>query len=157
MTRFLSAGILALLLGACATTDPTSSPAAAGTATGPDYRKSRADVVVLSFFDMYCHKCQTAASHVNKLHALSRQQGADIEFYAIGWGNTPLESEMYRKRYNIPFHIVPDRSLAISRRFGKFRPPLLIALRKEGGEWREFYRVSDVRNKADSIFATIKP
>ena len=155
-TRLLSVLIIALLLGACASTDPGGIPAAP-TTSAPDYRNSRADVVVLSFFDMYCHRCQTAAPHVGQIHALSRQHGADIDFYAIGRGNTPLESEMYRKRFSVPYHIVPDRDMAISKRFGKFRPPLLIALRKEGGQWKEFYRVTDVRNKAESIFNTIKP
>lgn len=144
-----------LLLAACST--PESGTPAATASSAPDYRNSRAEVVVLNFFDMYCHKCQTEASHVNRLHALARQQGADIDFYAIGWGNTPMESEMYRKRFNVPFHIVPDKSLTISRRFGKFRPPLLVALRKEAGQWKEFYRIRDTRNKAPEIFAAIKP
>ncbi len=157
--RLLSAFVLALLLGACASTDPAATPSASAATTGPDYRNSRADVVVLNFFDMYCHQCQTAASHINKLQELSRQRGygSRIDFYAIGWGNTPMESEMYRKRFNVPYHIVPDRDLAISRRFGKFRPPLLIALRKQGGQWKEFYRVGDVRNKSEAILNQIKP
>ena len=145
----------ALLLGACATPDPGSSGTPSGTA--PDYRNSRSQVVVLNFFDMYCHKCQTEASHVNKIHAMARQQGADIDFYGIGWGNTPMESEMYRKRFKVPYHIVPDKELTISKRFGSFRPPLLVALRKEGGQWKEFYRTSKTRFKSAEVFEAIKP
>ena len=158
--RPLATCLFVLLISACASTDPGGSGTpAASTGRVADYRNSRADVVVLSFFDMYCHQCQTAASHVNDLHALSRQRGlgSKTDFYAIGWGNTPMESEMYRTRFNVPFAIVPDRDLSISKRFGKFRPPLLIALRKEGGQWKEFYRVTDVRNKSESILASIQP
>ena len=158
--RHFSACLLGLLLVSCAdTSSPGASGSAAPAAPGPDYRNSRAEVVVLDFFDMYCHKCQTAASHVNDLHALARQRGygSRIDFYAIGWGNTPMECEMYRKRFDVPFPVVSDRDRSISGRFGKFRPPLLVALRKEGGQWKEFYRVSDVRNKSEAILNAIQP
>ena len=153
----LSALALVLLLGACAATDTGGGPPA----TGPvaDYRNSNAEVVVLNFFDMYCPHCQVAAKHVNEVYALtqSRGMGSRIEFYAIGWGNTPMESEMYRTRYKVRYPIVPDRDLSISSRFGKFRPPLVVALRKQGGRWTEFYRIVEVRGKAEEIYARIQP
>ena len=163
MKSFLSALpalVAGLLLAACATTG-TGGDAGSSTPAGPvaDYRNSSAEVVVLNFFDMYCPHCQTAAKHVNKVYdmTLSRGMGSRIDFYAIGWGNTPMECEMYRKRFNVKYKIIPDRDLSISRRHGDFRPPLLIALRKHGDRWSEFYRISDVRGKSSEIFAKIQP
>jgi peroxiredoxin len=149
---------MALLLAGCATTGPGES-LSPGAGQVADYRNSRAEVVVLSFFDMYCPHCHTAAKHVNQAYDKTRAAGlgSRVEFFAIGWGNTPMECEMYRKRFNVRFKIVPDRDLSISRRFGKFRPPLLVALRKQGGSWSEIYRVGDVRGKADEIYANIQP
>ena len=63
-----------------------------------------------------------------------RGLGSKIDFYAIGWGNTPMECEMYRKRFDVPLSRRPRPGPSISKRFGKFRPPLMIALRKQGGE-----------------------
>ena len=83
--------------------------------------------------------------------------GSKVEFYAIGWGNTPMECDMYRKRFKVNYQIIPDRKLTIAKRFGDFRPPLLIALRKNGGRWTEFYRINDVRGKSEEIFAKINP
>jgi hypothetical protein len=150
--------VLGLLLAGCASTD-TGGDSAAPAGPVADYRSSNAEVVVLNFFDMYCTHCQTAAKHVNEVYDMTRSRGmgSRIDFYAIGWGNTPMECEMYRKRFNVKYKIIPDRDLSISRRHGDFRPPLLIALRKRGGQWTEFYRISDVRGKSSEIFAKIQP
>ena len=146
------------ILAGCGTPDSGGSAAPAAP-PAVDYRNSRAEVVVLSFFDMYCPHCQRTADEVNRLHALvkSRGLGSRIEFFAIGWNNSEMEAEMYRKRFQVPFAVVPDRSRAISSRFGNFRPPLLIALRKEGGTWREFYRTRSLRGDPEAILAKIQP
>jgi hypothetical protein len=129
--------------------------------SGPvaDYRDSTAEVVVLNFFDMYCHTCQTMASHVGELQRMVRQRGLDsrIGFYAIGWGNSPMESEMYRKRFGVGYPVIPDPELVISKRFGRFRPPLLIALRRQGGGWSEIARFTDLRGDKEEILAKITP
>lgn len=156
---FLSITILTLAwcISSCSTTSTTSSTPV-GT-SGVDYRKSKADVVVLSFFDMYCPLCQKEAKYVKQIHAstLQRGQGSKINFYAIGWNNTPLESEMYRKKFNVTYPVIPDKSLTIAHRFSSVKPPLLIALRKEGGQWKEFYRTKQTRGQAETIYSKITP
>ena len=156
LISLLSALTGIVLISSCSTSTPTPTPAPS---SGVDYRNSRADVVVLNFFDMYCHECQKEAPSVNALHSLVRKKGlgSKINFYAIGWGNSPLEAQMYKKRYHPPFPVIPDRNRAISQRFGKFRPPLLIALRKQGGVWKEFYRTHKVMGKTKSVFTSIQP
>jgi thiol-disulfide isomerase/thioredoxin len=145
------AGILAL--AGCAA--PPAGPV--GTAPPGSFLQTDAEVVVVDFFDMYCHTCQTAAAHVNDLYQLVQRRGlgSKIRFYAIGWGNTPLEAETYRTRFKVPFPVIPDRDLAISSRYGKFRPPLLLALRRDGGAWNPFYQTKDVRVKPEQVLAAI--
>lgn len=163
MKRILQSIVLvaaSCLLAGCSGTGTGGAATVAGAGgASADYRNSTAEVVVLDFFDMYCHTCQTAASHVNELHREVGKRGAGgrVDFYAIGWGNTAMESDMYRKRFKVPFPVVPDPELAISNRFGKFRPPLMIVLRKQGGGWKEIDRVKDVRGDHEAILAKILP
>jgi hypothetical protein len=113
--------------------------------------------VVLNFFDMYCHTCQTMAPHSKKLHQMVQQKGlgSRVDFYAIGWGNTPLESEQYRQRFGVDYPVVPDRDLTISKRFGSFRPPLMIVLERRGGSWVEKTRIEDLRGDKEPLLAEI--
>lgn len=159
MKRALSAIVMAgaaLLLQACST-GGGSVTAPAGPA--PDYRDSSKQVVVLSFFDMYCHTCQTMAPHAKDIYQTvqRRGHGPRVDFYAIGWGNTPLESEQYRQRYKVAYPVIPDRDLAISKRFGKFRPPLMIVLERRGGTLVEKARIEDLRGDKEAILAKIIP
>lgn len=148
----------AVMLTACS---ETGSPDTQTTSQQPgaDYTKSRADVVVLSFFDMYCPHCQRSAGDVNQLHSLvqKRGMGGRIAFYAIGRNNTPMEAEMYRTRYHVPFAVIPDRERVISSRFKDFSPPMLIALKKQSENWQEFYRESSIQGKAEQIYQQIQP
>lgn len=156
MRIFMPLAAVCWLLAGCAGPGGGSSAP-----TGPvaDYRNSRAEVVVLNFFDMYCHTCQTMAPHAKELHQAVQRRGlgSKVEFYAIGWGNTPMECDMYRKRFGVTYQIIPDKDLSISRRFGRFRPPLMIVLRKQGGGWSEIARFKDLRGDKEAILAQITP
>jgi len=141
------------LMSSCADNSKTSTPASSSVASGLDYRNSKADVVVLNFFDMYCIHCQRDAKHVNELY--ERLQGgrhrSKVEFYGIGWGNSPMEVEMYRKRYNVKYPLIPDEKKSISKRFGKVRTPLIVVLKKQGGQFKESFRISKIKNKKDEF------
>jgi hypothetical protein len=129
-----------------------------GSTTPPsDFLRTGAEVAVVDFFDMYCHTCQSAASHVNDLHGLvqTRGLGSKIAFYAVGMNNTEMEADLYRTRFHVPFPVIADRERTIASRYGKFRPPLLLALRREGGSWKEIYRTSDPMIPPDRILAEI--
>jgi len=140
----------------CSSSGGSSS---AAIAPASSFLQTKASIVVIDFFDMYCHTCQTEAKDVNELHRAVKHRGMDskVQFYAIGWGNSPLEAETYRTRFKVPFPVISDRDLAISKRYGSFRPPLLIALRREGGTWKEFYRTQHVMGHTDEILAAILP
>ncbi len=158
MTRgFASAvtGAAVLLMASCA--NEGSAPVQGSTASQAEFLRTDAEVVVVDFFDMYCHTCQTAASHVNELHALVQKcgLGGKIAFYAIGWGNTEMEADLYRTRFGVPFPVIPDRERTISLRYGDFRPPLLLALRRDGGGWKEIYRSKDPTAPPEDILGAI--
>lgn len=157
----VSSIVFAILISSCAETGTNTSTAASAPvgSQGVDYRNSKADVVVLNFFDMYCMHCQKDAKYVNKLHSMIQRQGmgAKINIYGIGWNNTSLESEMYRKRFHVNYPVVPDKNRVVASRFGKVRPPLIIALKKEGGVWKEFYRTHKIKGRTREVFSQIKP
>ncbi|QQL45644.1 peroxiredoxin family protein [Sulfuriroseicoccus oceanibius] len=148
--------LCAFWLVGCANTGGGGTPEG-GDVVGPDYRNSRAEVVVLSFFDMYCPVCQRSADEVNELYGMARKQGGRIAFYAIGKNNTPMEADTYRKRFNVPFPVVADRQLTVASRFGSFKAPMVIALRRQGGDWKEFYRANPHETKVDEMYARIQP
>ena len=147
------AGLAGVLMAGCAANG--GGPVA--TAPPTDFLRTNAEVAVVDFFDMYCHSCQSAASHVNDLHAevAKRGLGSKIAFYAIGWGNTEMEADLYRTRFKVPFPVIADRELTISKRYGEFRPPLLLALRREGGTWKEIYRTKDPAASSGTILTAI--
>lgn len=155
--RFVYAmmGAALLLVAGCAADG--GAPATGSTASQADFLRTNAEVVVVDFFDMYCHTCQSAAPHVNELHALVQKRGlgSKIAFYAIGWGNTEMEADLYRTRFRVPFPVIADRERTISSRYGDFRPPLLIALRREGAGWKEIYRTKDPMVSPETILDAI--
>ena len=150
----------AILLSSCSDTQTTDKPTQSqGTSQGLDYRNSKAEVVLLNIFDMYCIHCQKDAKYINELQALIQAQGmsSKINIYGIGWNNTTLETDLYKKRYHVTYPVIPDKARAISSQFGKVRPPLVIAIRKEGGQWKEFYRTNKTKGKVHEIYSQIKP
>ena len=145
--------VLALLIASCADSLEPTAPVSSSVVPGLDYRNSKAEVVVLNFFDMYCIHCQRDAKHVNEIYDRI-QQGAnrsDVAFYGIGWGNSPMEVEMYRKRYNVKYPLISDKNKAISKRFGKVRTPLIVVLKKENGQLKESFRISRIKHKKDEF------
>jgi peroxiredoxin len=148
----LCAAILGVVLFAGCSESVSTTPSPTGNRAGLDYRNSKADIVVLNFFDMYCIHCQRDAKHVNELYSrIKSKYGSKVAFYGVGWGNSPMEVEMYRKRYNVKYPLIPDEQKTISKRFGKVRTPLIIVLKKEGGHLKEEFRISKIKNKKDEF------
>jgi hypothetical protein len=160
MIRKFLVGLMGVSLFALSGCAGSGGAASSGSTTPPsEFLRTGADVAVVDFFDMYCHTCQTAASHVNKLHSLvqSRGLGSKIAFYAIGMNNTEMEANLYRTRFKVPFPVIADRDRAIASRYGSFKPPMLIVLRREGGKWREIHRTADPMVPPDRILDKIWP
>jgi len=153
MFRFfaiLSCLIPALFSAGCSS---TGGGVSTSRLSSPDrFLGTSADVAVVEFFDMYCSHCQSAAPHVVEAYHMAKgRMGSKVEFYGIAYGDTPMEAAQFQSKFNVPFPVIADKDLSISSRYGKFRPPLLMVLKKQGGQWVETFRTASVRMKPEEI------
>jgi len=97
----------------------------------------RSEVLIVDCFDMYCHACQSGAERVHRLFELVRERGLTnrIRFLGLGVGNTPLEAGLFKRKFEVPFPVFPDRSNALARQFGPVRLPALVVLRRAPVGW----------------------
>jgi thiol-disulfide isomerase/thioredoxin len=146
----VACSVAALFFAGCSSTGGGAAPS--GLASPGSFLKTSADVVAVEFFDMYCHHCQSAAPHVVEAYRMAKSSmGSKVEFYGIAWGDTPMEAAQFQNRFNVPFPVIADKDLSISSRYGKFRPPLFIVLKKQGGKWVETFRTTDTHMKPAQI------
>lgn len=98
----------------------------------------RSEVLIIDCFDMYCHACQSGAERVHRLFELvkERELTGRVRFLGLGVGNTPLEASLFKRKFEVPFPVFPDRSNALASQFGPVRLPTLIVLRHAPGGWR---------------------
>src|SRR6266496_5528737 len=77
----------------------------------------QADVLVVDFFDMYCHVCQARARHMNEFYQLVQSRGLSgrIRILGVGVGDTPKEVAVFKEKFGLPFPVFPDRTGSFSR------------------------------------------
>ncbi|MBM3299206.1 MAG: hypothetical protein FJY85_04565 [Deltaproteobacteria bacterium] len=57
-----------------------------------------------------------------------------VKILGIGTGNTPFEVDVFRKKYEIPFPLVPDDDMVLKRASpDQIRTPTFVIVRIEGG------------------------
>ena len=89
-------------------------------------------VVIIEIFNMYCNNCQNEAPRVNELYQAVNNDAnlkGTIKMIGIGVGNTPLEVEVFRKSYGVPFPLFPDEDYSIHKAIGEVRTPYFISLK----------------------------
>ncbi len=95
-----------------------------------------ADVVVIEIFSMYCPHCQREAPVVNRFYQVTLQRarpGKKVKIFGVGVGNSQFEVNIFRKKYAIPFPLLPDGDYRIHKLLGQTRTPHFIAVKKEPG------------------------
>ena len=115
------------------------------------------EFLIVDCFDMYCHSCHTSAKHVNTLYELVMQVGLDqrVKFVGLGVGNSPLETEMFHKKFEVPFPSFPDRSNDVARQFGRVRLPSLLVLRKSVNGWELMHQTTGTFRDPEELFMRI--
>jgi thiol-disulfide isomerase/thioredoxin len=91
-----------------------------------------ADILVVEIFSMYCPFCQRDAPTVNELAALIAQKGlaGRIKIIGIGAGNSDIEVDVFRKKFNQPFALFSDATFAVHSAVGQVGTPYFYVLRK---------------------------
>jgi thiol-disulfide isomerase/thioredoxin len=92
----------------------------------------KAKVVIIEIFSMYCPYCQKDAPGVNELYRLI-ENNADvknkIKLIGIGAGNSSYEVEIFKKTYNVPFPLFPDKDFIIHQACGEVRTPYFMVVK----------------------------
>jgi hypothetical protein len=152
---WLAIPVSLLLHIGCATTEsPTPQPTPTASAhhdedarhvPGSPFAKvfaGEADIVVLTFFDLYCVACQQSASTFNELHKrIDASLGEmDVQLTGIGVGDTEFELEVFQRKYNLTYRSLPDADKEFEAPFALRGTPTVLVFRREDGKCREIYR-----------------
>ena len=97
----------------------------------------KAELLIIEIFSMYCPYCQKEAPNVNDLYRIisGRDDLRDkIKIIGIGAGNTPLEVDVFRKKYDIEFPLFSDESFSVHTVTGSVRTPYFFVIRTMAGK-----------------------
>ncbi len=97
----------------------------------------KSDVVIIEIFSMYCPYCQGEAPNVNSLYAAIENNPAyrnKIKIIGIGINNSLFETNIFKKKYNVQFPLIPDGDFKLHKIMGEVRTPYFIAVKLKGGK-----------------------
>ncbi|HEY5991192.1 MAG TPA: TlpA disulfide reductase family protein [Candidatus Udaeobacter sp.] len=115
------------------------------------------DILVLDFFDMYCHVCQARARHMNDFYQLVQSRGLSgrVRIVGVGVGDTPKEVTVFKEKFGLPFPVFPDRTGSFSRQFGKIKVPNVIVLKRRLGHFAVVCQESSLPDNPEQFLAKV--
>ncbi len=119
-----------------------------------------ASMVVLVVFDFYCPVCQKSAANIKRLAEEVAATTPGIPIIGIATGDTPLETQKFKDKFELPFPCASDRAKTMANYYHVERTPSIIVLSKSGEEnlLEELYRNEGYlgREHIDEIISLLK-
>lgn len=93
----------------------------------------QAPTVIVQIFSMYCPFCQAEAQVMVDLYTQINSKGHsdEIKLIGVGAGNSQVEVDVFRNKYNIPFPLFIDPEFKVHSACGKVGTPFIYLLQKD--------------------------
>jgi len=99
---------------------------------------AKPEALIVLVFSMYCPYCQREAPILNDIQLKLQARGlaARIGLVGVGAGNSEIEVDVFRKKFNISFPLFSDSDFTAHKALGNVGTPFHYLLTKGPDGWR---------------------
>jgi thiol-disulfide isomerase/thioredoxin len=98
------------------------------------FKEIRGNLILIEFISTYCVSCQRQTPIFNELYfSIEKDLGlkGKVKIIGVAAGNNPIEVEIYKKEYKVPYPIISDPKFYAHTAVGSPRTPFSIWVRKD--------------------------